>query len=63
MLRSYRVFNVEQTEDCRIEPPPSPLPPYANSTPKSTPSNSTPNTSSPDVSHQSTAVPIDPANA
>ena len=24
MLRSYRVFNVEQTEDCRIEPMPQP---------------------------------------
>jgi hypothetical protein len=30
MLRSHRVFNVEQIEDCRIEPPPSPSPPSAN---------------------------------
>ena len=56
MLRSHRVFNVDQTEDCRIDPPPSP--PSANSTP----GNSTPNTSSPDISHHSTAIPIDNAN-
>ena len=54
MLRSHRVFNVEQTEECRIEPLPPPSPPSANSTP---------NTSSPDISHQSTAIPIDFANA
>ena len=58
MLRSYRVFNVEQTEDCRLEPPPSPSPPSGNSTP-----NSTPDTSSPDISHHSTTIPIDNANA
>ena len=51
MLRSHRVFNVEQTEECRVEPPPSPSPP------------STPNTSSPDTSYHSTAIPIDNANA
>ena len=54
MLRSHRVFNLEQTGDCRIEPPPSPSPPSANSTP---------NNSSPDTSHHSTAIPIDRANA
>ena len=32
MLRSHRVFNVEQTEDCRIEPPSSLPPPSGNST-------------------------------
>ena len=34
MLRSHRVFNVEQTGDCRIEPPPSPSPRSGNSTPR-----------------------------
>ena len=37
MLRSHRVFNVEQTEDCRIEPMPSPSPPSGNSTPNASP--------------------------
>ena len=57
MLRSHRVFNAEQTEDCRIEPLPQP------ETQDPRPHRASGSHHRRDASHQSTTIPIDNANA